>query len=205
MTIAIQNSRAEKLRLSLETQLKTDGGTPSHFLDLLAEAVELEIWNELDDVAGFSELIELPPPRGLGSDREQIKTILKLKHRSEATRNDIKRRMEGMRRKVNELLTPERYHHGGDRKSDKISSNGPLLDISNLSSDGIKARLKRDNPSLARQVFNNELTPHAAGIQAGFIKKRAKFIIGDVDQTARQIRKYFSPDEIAELIELLNQ
>jgi len=63
-----------------------------------------------------------------------------------------------MRRRVGELLTPEL----GERGNNQYGLVGNNSVNGNQDTTYIKARLKRDNPTLARQVFNNELSPHAA-------------------------------------------
>lgn|GEM_PF-6249312 len=52
--------------------------------------------------------------------------------------------------------------HGGDRKSEdaRDQERGTPL-IHNHSTDGILARLKRDNPDLARRVIDGEITANA--------------------------------------------
>ena len=235
--VGIGLSFEEKLRLSLSVELEQDGGSPSHFLDLLARAIEEEIWNDLDDIADFGQLIESPKPRGLGTTRKAVMVLLspEIKHRDEDRSAETRRRMEFVRRRARELLTPElgEANTPGPGRGNKNNGGPPLFYGGKNDTTYIQARLKRDHPDLAERVFTSELSPHKAGQIAGFIKPRQKFVPGDVKQTmgalqrhyddegyellqgammpgdvdraARAIRKRFQGGELERLIELLKE
>lgn len=197
----------DHLRLSLSVELDSDGGTPSHFLDLLARAIEEEIWNELGDISSFRELIELPKPRGLGTTVEAIKILLspEIKHRHEDLSPEVKERMDFVRRRARELLVPDDTNgHGGDRKSEgyKNQGSGRTL-VRGEGEDYINYRLKHDRPDLAEQVFASELSAHKAGQMAGFIKQRQKFVPGDVEQTVGALERHYDAEGYEKLQEAM--
>ena len=69
------------------------------------------------------------------------------------------------------------------------------------SSDGILARLKRDDPDMARQVINGELTANAAARSKGWRKPR--ILLTSPEAIANGLRKHLTADELNELKELL--
>lgn len=63
-------------------------------------------------------------------------------------------------------------------------------------------RLNRQRPDLHQRVLNDELSPHAAMLEAGFREKRISIPI-DPKRAATSILKYYNEEQIIELIENL--
>ena len=68
-------------------------------------------------------------------------------------------------------------------------------------SDGILARLKRDDPDTAQKVITGELSANAAAHAKGWRKPR--IVLSSPESVATRIRDHFTPDEIESLITLL--
>lgn len=69
--------------------------------------------------------------------------------------------------------------------------------------DRVVARLKRDDPDLAKKVIANEVTPNAAAREKGWRKPR--IVVSSPEVVARALRKHMSADDIAQLIALLGE
>lgn len=160
----------EELRSRLHVHLQQDGGNPSQLLEMLDLAVSKKVWDEFD--MSFRQFIESSyESGGLGWSIENLKSVLRLKHRYEyegSGHAGLIERIVKMRQQVVDLLNEPIGVNGGDRKSvlyyqtDSLSGNG------GTSIDYTVRRLKKDNPELAEKVIKGELSANAAAIQAGF-------------------------------------
>jgi hypothetical protein len=65
-------------------------------------------------------------------------------------------------------------------------------------------RLRKDRPDLHQKVINEEMSPHAAAVQAGFRTRRFS-ISGDPKRAAPILLRHLSPDDVKELICLLKE
>ncbi len=143
----------------------------------------------------FVDFISTPPLEGLGTD---LKTVTKLcEDDPEAL----------------ELLTNETVNEwGGDRKSETARIK---VSIRNLDGGGTNKpvgttrryslrKLAADAPMLHTRVLAGELSPHAAMVEAGF-RDRTISIPVDAEKAARAIRRHFTPDQIAALVDLLTE
>lgn len=68
--------------------------------------------------------------------------------------------------------------------------------------DSYVARLKRDDPDMAEQVVNGELTANAAARQKGWRKPRIS--VTSPHSVASRLRQHFTDDEWAEFRKLIN-
>jgi hypothetical protein len=83
------------------------------------------------------------------------------------------------------------------------------VDITNITSvanspDYAIARLKRDNPDLAQQVVDGELSAHAAAILAGIKRRRAQILVDNADDAIRGLLKFFTAAQLIASLENLN-
>lgn len=92
--------------------------------------------------------------------------------------------------------------HAGPGRGNKTGSDTTGL-RDERGAEYVVARLKRDDPELAERVLDGELTPHVAAIRAGIRKQRITVQVGSPRLVANQLRKYMTPDQIAQLIALL--
>jgi len=216
-TVSIANlTKEERLRMQLYVETQHDGGNPSQLLELLAQAIEINVWEKLTNGEGnsltFFEFVERPYPDGIGLAIDDLKTLIKLKHqyeRKERFDSKIAERMDNMRRVVTDLLHPKMAEPGRPDlqlnqfiKPDNIRLNNSVkLDYGTEANYTIR-RLKRDRPDLAEKVIANELSANAAAIEAGFRIKSITIPL-DPERAARSIRQHFTEQQIRELIELL--
>ena len=70
-----------------------------------------------------------------------------------------------------------------------------------MEADGILARLKRDDPDMAQQVVNGELSANAAARIKGWRKPR--ILVTSPTSVAHRLREHFTADELADLIKEL--
>lgn len=87
---------------------------------------------------------------------------------------------------------------GRGRPIDRSRGTRP---ITSDTSDTVLARLKRDDPDMAQQVINGELTANAAARSKGWRKPR--ILLTSPESIANGLRKHLTADELNELKELL--
>ena len=68
----------------------------------------------------------------------------------------------------------------------------------------IISRLKRDNPEMAQKVLSGELSANKAAIKTG-IRKEYIQVQATIPAIAAKVKKMFSPDQLQELVTLINQ
>ncbi|MFI1852949.1 hypothetical protein [Streptomyces sp. NPDC020480] len=97
----------------LRDSLERNGGTPMGFLELLAAVVAEKTWtkvpsgvNKEEPFASFAEFIEANPPFGLGSNAENVRVLLQMRHPHEGVPR-IREQMAAMRVEVTNLLGPD--------------------------------------------------------------------------------------------------
>jgi len=209
-------SKEAGVRLSIYAAIRTSGADVTGFLDILAHAVNNEIWKNLQDKAGneltFRQFIEAPYPVGVGSSVEEIKKIALLKSRHE--RNpETAAKLASMRRAVDDLANealPAHGEIGRGRGKDRIpTSTGNLaFDLPRAGRkqegrgrDYELRRLKRDRPDLAAKVIGGELSANDATIAAGFKHRRVSVPADDPEAAARTLLKCYGRDGFARLVE----
>lgn len=89
--------------------------------------------------------------------------------------------------------------NGGDRRSEDFQSRDTILKCD--TAERTVARLKRDDPALAERVVNGELSPNAAARAKGW--RRPRVVLSSPASVAEKIRQHWTPDQIAELRDLL--
>lgn len=85
----------------------------------------------------------------------------------------------------------------------RVSESATPANVRDHTADSILARLKRDDPALAEQVVNGEVTPNAAALGKGWRKPR--ILLTSPEHVASKIYDHWTGDQIAELIELLQE
>lgn len=186
--------------------LHRDGGSPASVFGLLAAIVEDRTWERLVDNHGapfptFTSFVEAREPGGLGFSKAELVKILALRHPHEdsAPWNE---RAEWLRKSAAGLLAaevPAAAANGANQHSG-LSGTQPTQAAQDASA--ITARLKRDDPELAQRVVSGELTANAAAREKGWRKPR--IVLTSPASVAVRLRQHFSPDEITELRNLLN-
>jgi len=200
----------ENIRQLVRVTLNASGGDPSHLLELLADVIEMNVWQ--NSGMTFSRFVNTPYDKGgLGWSIKDLKAVLSLTHRYEApnpVNRTISDRLNAMRTEVNRLLADDiepTNPHGGDRRSNQI-------DVSSRSGQGgnsrayIISRLKRDRPDLAEKVINNEMKTSEAKRLAGYpVDDRIKIPIDNPQRAAEMIIDKMPHAAIAELLAILKE
>ena len=97
-----------------------------------------------------------------------------------------------VRRLIREGVQPVAEHGG---KRDQVG--GTNLPSDENDATYVLARLKRDQPELAQQVIDGELSPNAAAIKAGIRKPYARIRTDDIGKAHAVLRRCYSAEEIA--------
>jgi len=193
-------SHEEELRDRLRLAVRRDGGDPSSFLELLADAVAERIWEKLGTAQSFLEFVKTPIPDGLGLDEATLARLIAFSHHHEDKSPELREDLKRMRRFVEDELNPKaRVGTGRPKNGDNVTV---LWERGNSESYWIR-RLKRDAPELAELVLNGELSANAAAVQAGMKRRKASVPIDDPERLAATLRRRLSSEDLAQLIELL--
>lgn len=191
----------------VEHILRRDGGSPGSALDGLAAIIEDGTWRKVpsgsstpEPFRSFTAFVEGAAPYGLGYSIRQLRALLKLSHPDEEKSTDVHERMEAMRKEVERLLgeeIPKVRNVPGRPPNDSTTAIRP----SRETAGAVIAKLKRHDPALAQQVINGEVTPNAAARAKGWRKPR--IVVSSPERTAVSLRKYMSPEQLAELARLI--
>lgn len=165
---------------------------------LIGDVMETGAWREFTDPLGFTHshesfrsFIETRRWKGLGSSKDAL--VAWVGQSDEAIARDIERVWR------DEVPVA---HKNGEVGNGRSSSGGTRATQNDgFTADSILARLKRDNPDLAQQVINGEITANAAARIMGWRKPR--ILLTSPESVARKLREFFTEEELNELKELL--
>ena len=185
--------------------LHRDGGSPASVFGLLAAIVEDRTWERLVDNGGapfptFTSFVEAREPGGLGFSKAELVKILALRHPHEdsAPWNE---RAEWLRKTAAGLLAAE-VPTAAASPGRPCNSRGTGITQASDTADAMVSRLKQHDPELAQRVISGEITANAAAREKGWRKPR--IVLTSPASVAVRLRQHFSPDEIAELRNLLD-
>jgi hypothetical protein len=151
-----------------------------------------QTWRQADEVV--SELREvsawnvIPSEAPYGTFDKMCRELLGMPARDVAKRID--------REKIKALGPPQ----GGRPR--KENQGATQVFTHNTTLDFI-ARLKRDDPGLAKRVVAGEITPNAAAREKGWRKPR--IVLTSPERIAVSLRKYMPREALARLAELLSE
>lgn len=152
---------------------------------VIAETGQVQTYNR------FIDFITEPPLEGMGTD---LKTVTKL--------------CEDDPEALDLLNKAAVDKPGGDRRSEDTKSIHNNVMNGRPPQGNARAyslrRLAADAPMLHTRVLAGELSPHAAMVEAG-LRDRTISIPVDAEKAARAIRRHFTPDQIAALVDLLTE
>ena len=127
---------------------------------LIGDVMETGAWREFTDPLGFTHshdsfrsFIETRRWKGLGSSKDAL--VAWVGQSDESIARDIERVWR-------DEVPVARNAKGGPIPSSPNSGATRVSNAEGLTTDSILARLKRDNPDLAEQVINGEITANAA-------------------------------------------
>jgi len=158
---------------------------------LLKQIIREEMWRqrvveatgELVTYQTFSKFVAEQPPNGLGAT---VSILERLCH------DDVE---------ALDMLTKATMQPGS--RSD-LHNNIMEVKPQGTSRAYSLRRLAADAPALHTRVLAGELSPHAAMVEAG-LRDRTISIPVDAEKAARAIRRHFTPDQIAALVDLLTE
>jgi hypothetical protein len=145
----------------------------------------------------FKEFVETPPLEGLGAD---IDTLRRLCSSNIAALDALNKHAYGGRGGNN--------NPSGSNQYKTVNDNNIIIDRDRTSPVGTSRvqalhKLRSDAPELHTRVLAGDLSPHAAMIEAGFRKKMISIPVGNVRATALTLARHFTPEQIDELIAIL--
>ena len=119
--------------------------------------------------------------------------------------------LEGLQHADPEAAAPftrmvELGKRGGDRRSEKARAdqgNNITLVERGTSTAYTLARLKRDEPALAKRVEAGELSAHAAAIEAGF-RERTISVSLEPKKAAAALIRHFSRAQLREIVRIIS-
>lgn len=162
---------------------------------LVAKVLESGAWGSFKDQLGmdvehesFQSFVTTPRWKGLGTSKEAL--VAWTREQDTGVSDLVERAWRGEIPAARSVGRPTEKG-GGTTITDKNEA------------DHILARLKRDDPVLAEQVVNGEVTPNAAALAKGWRKPRV--LLTNPEHVASKIYDHWSGDQIAELIELLQE
>ena len=191
----------------LRRTVEASGGDPFGVFVELSKVIDGDppLWQTLkrDDGEHFETFTEFVQDysKGLGMSTDELKKLLAVKGRTEARGHLTVNPglFEKVRNDVAGLL-------GEDVPAERPvgrppQSKGATPTFEQKGADGILARLKRDDPDMARRVIDGELTANAAAREKGWRKPRV--LLTNPQSVAKRIREHFTNEEIAQLKDLL--
>lgn len=158
---------------------------------LLENRWQKRIVQETGEIVTFDKFVEFvttPPLEGLGADLKLIKRMCD----GDAEALDLIDRatVEGQGARIDLNTDTSLYYNEVDRTTQGTSKEYAIR------------KLRKDRPDLHAKVLANELTPHAAMIEAGFRQKTIAIPL-DTYKAAQIIRRNFTTEQIDELIDEL--
>lgn len=186
----------------LRSALETSGGDPFGVFVRLDQLLEDQAWSRLEGKDGelfrtFESFVK-DDEKGLGMKRDELDKLLAVVGDTEKKQQHgdlFDRVRERVSRAWKEEIAPA-------NKQGRPTENNVARSLShNDTGDGILARLKRDDPDLAAQVVNGELTANQAAMSKGWRKPR--IVLTSPESIARKLHEHLSPDDVAALKELL--
>lgn len=176
--------------------------------NLIKDAITDRIWEGWVDIntqqrysqPDFVTFVTTPILEGLGATIDQIKALC------EKDREAIDLIDQELTRKPGGANNPEGIG-GKSHKEAIVNHNNVMNDKETKASQGNSIeytlrRLRKDHPELHEKVINNELSPNAAAIEAGFRKKQITVTL-EVDAIVKVIKRYLAPEQITQLKEML--
>lgn len=162
--------------------------------DLLAKVLDSGAWAKFTTPIGlvaehdsFQSFVTTPRWKGLGTTREALTAWVGATDAQLAAR--IEQAWKAEEPTANAVGRPPKKS-GVTRVTQK-----------NNDADSVLSRLKRDDPALAEQVVDGRITSNAAALQKGW--RKPKIVLSTPASVAERIRKHWTPEQIAALVQAL--
>jgi len=168
---------------------------------LLKRVICEEMWREREiaqtgEMVRFNRFVDFvreKPLEGLGTSVEQLQRLC----------NGDPEVLDLIDQTL-QLAFPNGGRHSSDRINIVNSDYGERYHPEGNSRAYALRRLRKNRPDLHARVLAGELSPHAAMVTAGFRQRRLTIPL-DVSKVAAVIVRVFTPDQIADLIQLLRE
>jgi hypothetical protein len=194
---------------SLTSSIKHGGANLANIPGLTKRVIKEEMWRErtLSEAGmrtgevvcfnSFAEFVIAEPPDGLGIDLVTLNRLCS----DDIEALDL----------IDQATTGRPGAPKGNRNISGIhNSNGYNINHYVMESNKGTSRqyalrrLRRNHPGLHARVLADEISPHAAMIEAGFRTKTITVAL-DPERAARSIRRHFSREQVRELVDLLGK
>lgn len=187
---AVEPARANAVLVdALSSALRRGGNALGSVPDLLKRVLEEESWRHFTTQRGedvrhnrFAAFVTTPPLQGLGADIDLVRRIVR---DDKAALDLLDRAVQNPVGRPSETL---------DNVQDFPSGNSEAAAL---------RRLRKDAPELHARVLADELSAHAAMVQAGYRPKTFTVRATDPDSIARTLKRHMHPDDLRSLAELL--
>lgn len=158
---------------------------------LLKRLLQEGAWQEFVTPAGelvehdrFVDFLITPPTQGVGASVDLVRSLL---------RNDAEA-LDLLDQALQRPIGVNQHTEGRDN----------VMTLRGNSKDAALRRLRKDRPDLHARVLAEELSPHAAMVEAGFRHRTATVPVDDVEAIARALRRALSADTLELLIKHLS-
>jgi hypothetical protein len=181
--------RSEEFELIAQASQALEYGLHDAARKILA-IIESEVWRSFETPNGrqvtherFEDFVCAKGLDGLNSDVRTVENVCR----------DNRRARDALDRAL------QRTHGGYRSKRDNVN-HAPVGDTptGNAVAQALR-RLRKDRPDLHARVLADELSPHAAMIEAGFRHRSATVPLHDMCALAAALRRRLSDDQLAEL------
>ncbi|MBA9005942.1 hypothetical protein [Thermomonospora cellulosilytica] len=174
---------------ALSSSLRYGGNALKQVPDLVKQILAEGAWREFVTPRGelvrhdrFVDFVTAPPTRGIGATVDLVRRLVA----DDTQALDL----------LDQALQNPSSHHAGNNIPSRPEGTSQAKAL---------RRLRKDRPDLHAQVLAGELSAHAAMIKAGF-RPKTFTVRGDrPDSIARTLRKNLSPEQLAELRQLLDE
>jgi hypothetical protein len=171
---------------ALGSALRRGGHALGSVPDLLKRVLDEQSWREFVTQRGehveherFVDFVTTPPLKGLGADVALVKRL-------------VADDPEALDLLDQALQNPDALHN--------VQANAPTGNAK----DRALRKLRKDAPELHAEVLAGRLSAHAAMVQAGY-RPHTFTVRPDPSSAVRSLRKYMTPDQLAELARLLTE
>ena len=171
------------------------GGGALRDIPMMAKRVVKEkLWKrfllgiEIVEFDSFEDFVVTKPPYGLGATIDQLKALC------EKDREAIDLIDQEITRKPGNPTGSNQYESKESGNTDNISNSSKRNESHGTSIEYTLRRLRKDHPELHEKVLANEMSTHAAAIEAGFRKKTVTVAV-DVEAIARKLKRLLTPEE----------
>jgi hypothetical protein len=168
--------------------------------ELIAAIIRERDWEDLG-FPTFTAMVQAPTSEfGLGLSVDELRKVIALRNPHESS--DTVQMREDVRRLLAEEIAPAKPHGNGPGRGHKrVGGTSSFPEPSKNTAATFIARLKIEDPELARKVVDGTVSPNKAAQLKGYRKPRV--VLTSPEQVAAKIKEHMSPEDIETLKGLL--